>query len=63
MIDRETGEMAQQSFPEFLILIPSKHMMARNHLRWHLMPSSGVHEDKALMYLNNQIFIKIKTKI
>jgi hypothetical protein len=44
------GEMAQRlraltALPEVLSLIPSNHMVAHNHLKWDLMPSSGVSED------------------
>jgi hypothetical protein len=44
------GEMAQQlraltALPEVLSSIPSNHMEAHNHLKWYLMPSSGVSED------------------
>jgi hypothetical protein len=44
------GEMAQwlrslTTLPEVLSSIPSKHMVAHNHLQWDLMPSSGVSED------------------
>jgi hypothetical protein len=59
----EAGEMAQQLraltiLPEILSSIPSKHMVAHNHLQWGLMPSSGVPEDSysVLLYI-------IKTKI
>jgi hypothetical protein len=44
------GEMAQQlralaAFPEVLSSIPSNHVVAHNHLKWDLMPSSGVSEE------------------
>jgi len=44
------GEMAQwlralTAYPEVLSSIPSTHMVAHNHLRWNLMPSSGVSEN------------------
>jgi hypothetical protein len=40
---------------------PSIHV-AHNHLEWNLMPSSGVHEDRALMYIKyiNKYFFKGK---
>jgi hypothetical protein len=31
--------------PEVLSSIPSKHMVAYNHLKWDPMPSSGVSQD------------------
>jgi hypothetical protein len=36
---------ALTALPEVLSSIPSKHMVAHNHLYWDLMPSSGVSED------------------
>jgi hypothetical protein len=41
------GEMAQwlRAFPEVLSSIHSNYMVAHNHLKWDLMPSSGVSED------------------
>ena len=42
---------ALAALPEVLNSIPSNHMVAHNHLQWDWMSSSGVHEDKALMYI------------
>jgi hypothetical protein len=47
--------MAQQLraltvLPEVLSSIPSKHMMAHNHV-WDLMPSSGVSEDSYSVFI------------
>ena len=44
------GEMAQRlrtpiALPEVLSSIPSNHMAAHNHLKWGLVPSSGVSEE------------------
>jgi len=44
------GEMAQwlralTALPEVLSSNPNNHMVARNHLWWDLVPSSGVSED------------------
>jgi hypothetical protein len=53
-----SGEMAQQlkvltALPEVLSSTPNNHMVAHNHLKWDLMPSSGVSEDSysALIYI------------
>jgi hypothetical protein len=45
--------------PEVLSSISSNHMVAQNHLKWGLMPSSGVSEDNydVLLYIK-QIFKK-----
>ena len=44
---------ALTALPEVLSTIPSNHMVAHNHFRWDLMPSSGVSEDghSALIYI------------
>jgi hypothetical protein len=39
--------------PEVLSSIPSIHMVAHNHLLWDLSPSSGVHEDRSLIYIKH----------
>jgi hypothetical protein len=41
------------ALPEVLGSIPSNHMVAHNHLKWDLIPSSGVSEDSysALIYI------------
>jgi hypothetical protein len=44
------GEMAQwlralTALPKVLSSIPINHMVAHNHLKWDLKPSSGVSED------------------
>jgi hypothetical protein len=44
------GEVAQRLraltvLPKVLSSNPSNHMVAHNHLKWDLMPSSGVSED------------------
>ena len=56
------GEMAQwlrapTALPEILSSIPSNYMVAHNHLKWGLMPSSGVSEDSygILIYINNSL--------
>jgi hypothetical protein len=54
-----TGEMVQRlraltALPEILSSIPSNHMVAHNHLKWNLMPSSGVFEE------SNGVLIYIK---
>jgi hypothetical protein len=62
------GEMAQQfraltALPEVLSSIPSIHKVAHNHVKWNLVPSSGVSEDSdsVLIYIKiNKIFKKIK---
>jgi hypothetical protein len=36
---------ALTALPEVVSSIPSNHMVAHNHLRWDLMPSSGVSEE------------------
>jgi hypothetical protein len=52
------GEMAQllrvlTDLPEVLSSIPSNHMVAHNHLKWNLMPSTGMSEDSysVLIYI------------
>ena len=52
------GEMAHwlralTALPEVLSLIPSNHMVAHNHLKWDLMPSSSMSEDSysVLVYM------------
>jgi hypothetical protein len=56
-LDSWAGEMAQwvralTALPEVLSSIPSNHMVAQNHLEWDLMPSSGVHKDSVLTYID-----------
>jgi len=56
---RGAGEMAQQlraltALLEVLSSIPSNHMVAHNHLKWDLVPSSGGSED------SNSVLIYIK---
>jgi hypothetical protein len=36
---------ALTALPEILSSMPSNHSVAHNHLKWDLMPSSGVSED------------------
>jgi hypothetical protein len=41
----------EAALPRVLSSIPSNHMVAPNHLYWDLIPSSGVHEDRVLIYI------------
>jgi len=48
--ETRAGEMAQQlraltALPEVLSSNPSNHMVARNHLKWDPISSSGVSEE------------------
>jgi hypothetical protein len=54
----QAREMAQRlkaltALPQVLSSIPSNHTVAHNHLKWDLMPSSGVSEesDNVLTYI------------
>jgi hypothetical protein len=44
---------APTALPQLLSSIPSNHMVVHNHLKWDLMPSSGVPEDSytVLIYI------------
>ena len=51
--------MAQQlraltALPEILSSIPSNHMVVHNHLKWDLIPSSGVSEDSDSVLIYNK---------
>jgi hypothetical protein len=57
----EFRQNANTALPEVLSSIPSNHMMARNHLEWDLMPSSGVSEDSYSVLIHNiNLFLKKK---
>ena len=44
------GLRALTALPDDLSSIPSTHMVAHNVLQWNLVPFSGVHEDRTLIY-------------
>jgi hypothetical protein len=47
---------ALATLPEVLSSVPSKLVVAYNHLQWDLMPSSGVSEDSysVLIYIKEK---------
>jgi hypothetical protein len=58
-ISPRAGEMAQwlgalTAFPEVMSSVPSNHMVAHDHLKWDLMPSSGVSEDSHSVFTYNK---------
>jgi hypothetical protein len=50
------------ALPKVLSSIPSNHMVAHNHLKWDLMPSSGVSEESNLIYIYNVFKEKKKSQ-
>jgi hypothetical protein len=42
------------ALPEVLSSNPSNHMVSHNHLKWDLMPSSGVSEDSYSVHIYNK---------
>jgi len=49
---------ALNAFPEVLSSIPSNRMVDHSHLKWYLMPSSGVSEDSNSLLRYIKIILK-----